>query len=140
MMVGDNRSQSEMRRIVREELDVMRGEMNRNREKIVLILLFGFGTALLIGSAFLTDVYWQSLLMNIGSNLAVFVGLLWYFQYLIGRQPGNNEDTLSPSLKNSLVEGQAVGSTESPSSMAPHRRTRDTKYKNSDEATISTKQ
>lgn len=77
---------------------IIRQELNRHHERVVFVIVFIVGIGLLTASAFVLDGYWQSLLLNIGSNFVVFVFLFWVFQYFTGKQPGSDQDAAPPEL------------------------------------------
>lgn len=75
-------------------------------EKIVFISLVCLG-GIFTGAAWaVTDLLAQSLFLNIGSNIIVFVFLFAIFQLFVGRQPGNMENEQLLTLKGVLDYGE----------------------------------
>jgi|YNPMSStandDraft_1061717.scaffolds.fasta_scaffold73167_2 MFS superfamily sulfate permease-like transporter len=64
--------------------------INDYLEKFLLVVLIVSGIVLIYFAKDLSD-FIPSLLLNIGSNIVVFVSVYWIFQYFIGRQPGSRD-------------------------------------------------
>ena len=60
-------------------------------EKFLLFVLIVSGLVLIYFAKDASD-FIPSLLLNLGSNIVVFVSVYWIFQYFIGRQPGENSE------------------------------------------------
>jgi hypothetical protein len=122
-MSNENENLNAIRQIVREE-------MNRRNERIVFALVFIAGLGMLIGAAFISNAYWQSLLLNLGSSLVSFVFLFAIFQYFTDRQPGNVEQNLPPKLHKILdadvsnANGRPVATVDQPIPAETGRRKR----------------
>lgn len=115
-----------IRRIVREEI-------GRSKEREVFFISFILGVFMVLGAAFVVGDFWKDLLLNIGSNMVVFVLIYWTFQYFTGRQPGNNEDI--SDLQNALIEttrSKDRGNIPIYESRESFRRRRKRKYSDND--------
>jgi len=60
-------------------------------EKFLLFVLIVSGLVLIYFAKDASD-FIPSLLLNLGSNIVVFVSVYWIFQYFTGRQPGENSE------------------------------------------------
>lgn len=103
-MTRNNRDLAAIRQIVREE-------MNRRTERLVFVFVLVGGVIMLIIAFFVVNNYAQSLLLNLGSNLVVFVSLFGIFQYFAERQPGSREH-YPPELKDVFIEAETANSSD----------------------------
>jgi len=68
-------------------------------EKFLLFVLIVSGLVLIYFAKDASD-FIPSLLLNLGSNIVVFVSVYWIFQYFIGRQPGGKDSENYENYRN----------------------------------------
>lgn len=127
--------------IVRQTL---REEIARFLERFLFTFVILLGCGVIYLARIQTETFWQSLFLNIGSSLVVFVFVFWVFQYFTGRQPGSDVNLPSEYYNVLIEQPETIPNEDKGSSTRlANRRKRSRKrgngptYEDNDEANLN---